>query len=180
MSEIWLHTNRRAIAFALAWPVAALAVGLLLAATFASIAWVRWSGIALAAVSVWIAILFVWQLRQPRIARRGNELLFYLRIGSPLRVPLALVEGFLLGQGPSYLRAGKPDASQVSTVVVRLADRATDFAQRDVTPALGSWCNHYVTIRGTWSEPLSVALVTRLNRRLAEAQSALRREGTRT
>jgi hypothetical protein len=179
MSEIWLHTNRRVIVFALIWPAAGLALGLLLATALASMPWIRWLGVGLAAVSAWFAILFVWQLRQPRIARRGDELLFYLRTGAPLRVPLAVVEGFLLGQGPSYLRADKPAASQVATVVVRLADRATDFAHRDVKPALGSWCNHYVTIRGTWCEPLSVALVTRLNTRLADAHTALQPERTR-
>ncbi len=60
--------------------------------------------------------------------------------------------------------------------MIRLADRATDYAQRDVKPALGSWCNHYVTIRGTWCEPLSLALVTRLNTRLAAAQASLKKE----
>ena len=93
--------------------------------------------------------------------------------GRPIEVPLALVEGFLLGQGPSYLNAHKPAASQVSTIVIRLADRATDFAQRDVKPTLGSWCNHYVTIRGTWCEPLSVALVMKLNGRLADAHATM-------
>jgi hypothetical protein len=178
MSEIWLHTNRRAIAFALLWPAAGLAAGLL-AAAWAPVAWIRWPGILLAAVSAWLAALFLWQLRRPRIARRDDELLFYLRIGAPLRVPVALVEGFLLGQGPSYLRADRPNASQVSTVVVRLAERATEFAQRDVMLALGSWCNHYVTIRGTWCEPLSVSLISRLNHRLADAQTASRRKGIR-
>ena len=173
MSEIWLHTNRRAIAFALLWPAIVLALGVLLAA-LASAGWARWLGFGLAVVAGWFGLLFLWQLRRPRIARRGDELLFYLRTGSPLPVPLALVEGFLLGQGPSYLRTNKPDASQVSTVVVRLADRATEFSQRDVKPALGSWCNHYVTIRGTWCEPLSVPLVNELNHRLAEAQRAAR------
>jgi hypothetical protein len=102
--------------------------------------------------------------------------LFYLRSGPPFRVPLEYVEGFLMGQGASFLRPGEPGASQVSTVVIRLADRATDFAQRDVKPALGSWCNHYVTIRGTWCEPLSLAVVNRLNSQLADAQAALKRQ----
>ena len=175
MSEIWLHTNRRAIAFALLWPAIVLALG---------VSWLLWR--ALVGLAGWA---LVWPLSRAGLgccfcgscgglaSRGGDELLFYLRTGSPLPVPLALVEGFLLGQGPSYLRTNKPDASQASTVVVRLADRATEFSQRDVKPALGSWCNHYVTIRGTWCEPLSVPLVNELNHRLAEAQGAANAEG---
>jgi hypothetical protein len=40
---------------------------------------------------------------------------------------------------------------------------------------MGSWCNHYVTIRGTWCEPLSVELAARLNARLASVQQQLDR-----
>ena len=101
-------------------------------------------------------------------------MLFHLRGGGPIRVPLEFVEGFLLGQGASYLRNDAAQTAQVSTVVIRLADRATEYAQRDVKPALGAWCNHYVTIRGTWCEPLSLALINQLNTRLAEAQAESR------
>ncbi|HEY4307861.1 MAG TPA: hypothetical protein VGN12_00290 [Pirellulales bacterium] len=175
MSEVWLHTNRRAILFALIFPVFGLICGiLLLLLASPTMLWARYLGIAVTTAAVLLTIAFVLQLRQPRIALRGDEVLFYMRSGPPFRVPLPLVEGFLMGQGASYLRKDEPSASQVSTVVIRLADRATDYAQREVKPALGSWCNHYVTIRGTWCEPLSLALVTRLNTRLAEAQANLK------
>ncbi len=177
MPDVWLHSNRRAIAFALAFPVAGLVIGILICVLSLSLAaWVGWLGLAIAVVSAFFAAALVAQLRQPRIASRGGEILFYLRSGPPFRVPLEYVEGFLMGQGASFLRPGEPGASQASTVVIRLADRATEFAQRDVKPALGSWCNHYVTIRGTWCEPLSLTLVNRLNARLAEAQTAIKKQ----
>lgn len=175
MPDVWLHSNRRAVAFALAFPAVGLVVGILICVFAHSLAgWVGWLGLAIAVISAFFAAALALQLRQPRIASRGNEMLFYLRSGPPFRVPLEYVEGFLMGQGASFLRPGEPGASQVSTVVIRLADRATEFAQRDVKPALGSWCNHYVTIRGTWCEPLSLALVNRLNARLAETQAAVK------
>jgi hypothetical protein len=177
MPEVWLHKNRRALTMGLIVPVVGLICGTLLAAPILGQAtWQHGLGLAVVAISILGLLLLFWRLRQPRIGRRGDELLFYLRSGRPIQVPLVMVEGFLLGQGPSYLRAHKPDASQVATVVIRLADRATDFAQRDVKPALGSWCNHYVTIRGTWCEPLSVSLVTKLNTRLADAQAAMQQD----
>jgi hypothetical protein len=176
MTEIWLHTNRRAIAFALVGPALGLIVALLLVLYEViaqwSAAWVLWVAGVLAILSALLAGLITWQFQRPRIAREADELLFYLQSGPPLRVPVAVVEGFLLGQGPSYLHHKRPDESIAATIVVRLAERASDFAQRDTKPALGTWCNHYVTIRGTWCEPLTLALVTRLNSRLAEAQAA--------
>jgi len=176
MREIWLHTNRRAIALAMVLPgLAVLLGGTLLFWPIAAAPWLRWVGAALAGIALIVLLALAAQWRQPRIARRGNELLFHLRSGTPFHVPLEFVEGFLLGQGASYLRAEAQRESQVSTVVIRLADRATDYAQRDVKPALGAWCNHYVTIRGTWCEPISLALVTRLNTRLAEVQAEARK-----
>ncbi len=58
----------------------------------------------------------------------------------------------------------------MSHLAVRLAERASDWAQVDVKPALGKWCGGSITIYGAWCEPLSVALVQRLNDRLAAVQ----------
>ncbi|HEY2827859.1 MAG TPA: hypothetical protein VGJ04_09690, partial [Pirellulales bacterium] len=54
-----------------------------------------------------------------------------------------------------------------------IADKATDYHQRDVKPALGRWDEGYVTIHGAWCEPLTLEVVQRLNVRLAEAQRML-------
>jgi hypothetical protein len=77
------------------------------------------------------------------------------------------VEAFFLGQGPAKL-PGSPNAQQTVNLVARLAQRETDWARREVKPALGNWCDGYITIRGTWCEPLDNELVRRLNRRLKE------------
>jgi len=58
------------------------------------------------------------------------------------------------------------------TVVMRLAESAHQWQYVDVNPKLGSWCDGYVTLRGTWCEPLSLEVVIRLNRRLADAHRA--------
>ncbi|HEX4131608.1 MAG TPA: hypothetical protein VHZ24_16335 [Pirellulales bacterium] len=85
-------------------------------------------------------------------------------------VPIEVVEGFLLGQGPSYLPGKEASRSETRTLVVRLAERATEWEHVAMPPRLGSWCGHYITIRGTWCEPLSVDLVNRLNMKLHEAK----------
>jgi hypothetical protein len=62
----------------------------------------------------------------------------------------------------------------MSQLRIRLAERATEWAQRDVKPALGAWCGGYITIHGTWCEPLDIDLVNQLNKRLAAAHQAQR------
>ncbi|HEX3871331.1 MAG TPA: hypothetical protein VHV77_12890, partial [Pirellulales bacterium] len=37
---------------------------------------------------------------------------------------------------------------------------------------LGTWCHHYITLRGTCCEKLTLDLVNRLNARLYEVQQA--------
>jgi len=174
MPEIWLRTNRRVFYISMIAPAVGLAVGAMLAGfgNARGVDWVRWSGTGVIAVSAALLLLLGWQVIRPRIARKGNWVLFYLRPGAPIRVPLEFVEGFLLGQGPSYIQNHQPDATVASTIVIRLADRAVDYAQREVHSALASWCNHYVTIRGAWCEPLSLQVVNRLNATLAKAQEA--------
>jgi hypothetical protein len=57
-------------------------------------------------------------------------------------------------------------------LVIRIAESAADWQHVEVKPQLGSWCGGYVTVRGTWCEPLSISLVNRLNQRLAEVTAA--------
>jgi hypothetical protein len=65
--------------------------------------------------------------------------------------------------------------TEVRTLVIRLADRATDWSNREIPPMVGRWCGGYITLNGAWCEPLSVELVNRLNGRLAEVQRQLPR-----
>ena len=54
----------------------------------------------------------------------------------------------------------------------RIAERAGDHADRPTLPAWGSWSEGSVTFDGRWCAPLSVDLVRRLNKALAEAKRA--------
>jgi hypothetical protein len=171
MRETWLRVNTRALALAMALPAALALVGLLALVTpwpdrlTAAAMIVGWALIGMAGILV---ALLVWQMGQARLAYDHGHLLLNLRAGGPIRVPIEVVEGFLLGQGPSYLPGKEAHKLETSTLVIRLAERASEWEQVAVKPALASWCHHYVTIRGTWCQPLSVDLVNRLNARLAE------------
>jgi hypothetical protein len=167
MAEIWLHTNRRALAFGLILPGLFLSVGIALV-TLADLVGLRAVGAVMALVGLLGVAIVVRQFWQPRLAYDQRHLLVFLQAGPPHRVPIEVVEGFLLGQGPTMLPGRRYHAAEAATVVIRLADAATDWADRETKPALGRWCGGYITLRGTWCEPLSVDLVQRLNRRLSE------------
>jgi hypothetical protein len=180
MSEVWLRPNRRILAFAASMPALALLIGMALLAVPLGDAlrlWLRVLGGLVAAVSTTGLLFLFWQARQARLACDGNRLLVNLGSARPIAVPLEVVEGFLLGQGPAYL-PGKEQA-EVANLVVRLAERAAEWERVEVNRQFGSWCGHYITIRGTWCEPLSVSLVNRLNVRLAEVKHALHSEAAR-
>ena len=175
MTEIWLRPNIRALCFAAVLPVGMLVIGLLLAFDVFSLEqgmWLTALGYAIAAVAIYLLGLIAWQARQPRLARRDDALLVYLRQGSPIAVPLEIVECFLLGHAPTLIGGRRHARMETSAVIIRLAESAVDWAQRDVKPALGNWCGGMITVRGTWCEPLSVDLVMKLNARLAEARQA--------
>ena len=174
MTETWLQPNRRALWFGCVPPLllGALSLWLALASWSDRLVWLRWVGIGLMAVAAVVILLLVGQLRRPRVAFRDGHVLFYLRSGQPLAVPAGIVEAFFVGQGPAHLPAKIPHHEASLNLVARLSRRAPQWAERDVKPALGHWSDGYVTIRGTWCEPLNVEVVRRLNRRLKEVQEA--------
>jgi len=171
MAETWLRPNTRALWLGAAMPVAGAALGAALAAGLWQSAWAHRAGWLLLALSLLVLTALAWQGSRPRLARQGKHLLVYLRAGRPIRLPLNVVEGFLLGQAPSMLPGKRYDRMEAAALVIKLSDRAAEWARFDVKPALGAWCNHYITIRGTWCEPLSVDLVNRLNARLANTRA---------
>jgi hypothetical protein len=176
MPEVWLRTNRRALALAM------ILVGLLLAVTLGAIplgvmpggipagsqAMFAASMLTISAVPAWLMIQLVRAMRQPRLAYADGELLVYLEPQTPTRVPIDIVECFFLGQGPSELPKLKGCEPETQNVIVRLAESAVDWKHRDVRPAIGHWCEGYITLRGSWCEPITPALMKRLNHRLAE------------
>jgi len=176
MPEVWLRTNRRALALAmilvgtlLAVTLGAIPLGVLLGgipaasqATFAA------SMFAISAVPAWLLLQLARAMWQPRLAYDSGELLVFFEPNTPTRVPIDIVECFFLGQGASELPKLKGREPETQNVIVRLAESAVDWKHRDVRPAIGHWCEGYITLRGSWCEPITPALMKRLNHRLAE------------
>ncbi|MBA3484057.1 MAG: hypothetical protein H0T51_19810 [Pirellulales bacterium] len=167
MTEVWLHANRRVLLMALvpALGLALVGAALLGAAEGGVVRGVAWAMVGVGAV---LAIGLMGQLGRPRIAFRNGNVLFHLRSGAPVAVPVEAVEAFFLGQGPANLPnvGGKP--AETVNLVARISQKAPQWAKVEVKPALGNWCEGYVTIRGTWCEPLDREVIRRLNRRLRE------------
>jgi len=167
MFEVWLRSNRRVLLLAL------VPAGLLLVAGGLMLAWldgwaVRSFAWALCAAGLVAMVGLLRQLRQPRVAYRAGEVLFFLKAGGPICVPVNVVEAFFLGQGPAHLPGADQQKTKATNLVARLSQREPQWAQVEVKEALGKWCEGYVTMRGTWCEPLNGEVIRRLNRRLGE------------
>jgi hypothetical protein len=108
----------------------------------------------------------------PRIAYRPGEVLFYLKSRGSIAVPLDVVEAFFQGEGPAHLPGSPSPQTKTVNLVARLAQRETAWQSREVKAALGAWQEGYITIRGTWCEPITGEVIRRLNRRLREVKEA--------
>ena len=111
----------------------------------------------------------LFQLRRPRVAFENGHVLFYLRSGKPIGVPVEIVESFFAGQGPAHLPVVSNQPRTVN-LVARLSHAIPEWAEQTVKLALGTWTEGYVTIRGSWCEPLDSETIRRLNRRLKEVK----------
>jgi hypothetical protein len=180
---VWLRPNRRALLIAALPMVLAVVAGAWLGQAFGAagiptavggVVWI-WLGRVVAVLAAIALAFLIWQAFRPRLACLDGNLLVYLRPGPPIRVPLDVVECFLLGQGAT-LDNRLPSRTVVLTI--RLAEKRTEWAHVEVHRLLGAWCGGQITIRGTWSEPLSLAVVNQLNERLAAAQQELAQRET--
>src|SRR4051812_32461845 len=106
MAEVWLKTNRRALALGMVLP------GIVLGAAVVALAWTFSSGqhwlvqlplVIVAAIPSWMIGELLYALVRPRIGYEAGELLIFLEPTRPTRVPIDIVEVFFLGQGPSEL-----------------------------------------------------------------------------
>lgn len=181
MPEVWIQPNRRALSTGLVVPLGLLTTGVLLLNFVPREGWwwfligTAWVSIALAAIVGGVLVIL---LKIPRVAYDSAALLVYLGSWQPFRVPIEHVECFFLGNGSSDIRVGKAAAPQTSTIVVRIAESASEYQQRDAKAALGQWCGGYIVLRGTWCEPITAELLTALNKRLTKAHSD-RKKGDR-
>lgn len=169
--EVWLRPNRRVLALGILTACLALAgaVALVGISRHPAVTALGW---AMGVVSLTLIALAIRAILRPRLAYHDACLLVYLGSARPHRVPIELVECFFLGQGPSLLPAatlvGKQDSPESSTIVVRLAESAAEWKHLEVRPSLGMWCDGYITIRGTWCEPINAERMKQLNQRLVE------------
>jgi hypothetical protein len=174
MPETWILPNRRALALGVLLPAALLAaaLGCFVVGQMQG-SWL-WRGTAIAVAVVGLLFLgILWRLlRQPRVAYQNGEVLVHGGLAEPLRVPVEVVECFFLGQAGGMIPDAQGREAEVRTVIIRLAESATDWHHRDLKAAFAHWCEGYITIRGTWCEPITPELMKRLNSRLA----ALHRE----
>ena len=170
MSDCWLRSNQRVMQIAMLLPALVLLGGVLLALGWlngeTSIILRRIGGIA-AIFALLALVILLYVSRLPRLAYDDGHLLVYLQSTQPIRVPIQIVECFFLGQAESDLHG--PEV-QTNTVVVRLAEADTDWHNVKVKPALGRWRDGYITVFGTWCEPLNVERVDQMNHLLATAR----------
>lgn len=115
------------------------------------------------------AAAFLWAASRPRLTCRGDVLEVRLAPLAVQRVPLELVECVFPGSQPL---GGDDETSdrRVSTLVLRLAERAVEWRSRPVLSAWGSWEEGNVVFDGRWCEPLSQAVAREISTRLLEAR----------
>jgi len=128
----------------------------------------RFFGIFLLVMALFLLIGLARQIFRSRIAYRDGNVLFFLKTGGPIAVPVQVVEAFFQGEGPAHLPGESQHQAKSVNLIARLSQRESDWQEREVKPALGNWSEGYITIRGTWCEPIHGDVIRRLNRRLAE------------
>jgi hypothetical protein len=172
--EVWLRGNLRPVA-------AGAALACLVGAVLIALAWwsggaVRagWAALATAVVILPAGAAFARAAARPRLRRCGACLEVRLSPLALQRVPLEVVECVFPGSRPLPPGAGgdaSPDR-RVTTLIIRLAERATDWRARPTFVPWGTWEDGHIVIDGRWSEPLSLERTRALAARLLEARQA--------
>lgn len=176
IDEVWLRGNQRPVA---AFTACALVIA---GAAVATAAWqgglvaALWTGCALAAVLVPWLVLFAVVAARPRLRRRDDMLEVRLSPFAAHGVPLEVVECVFPGSRPLPPRSGAIDEPlavadrRVTTVIIRLAERAAEWRARPSFAPWGSWEDGHIVIDGRWSEPLSPERIRALAARLIAAR----------
>ena len=180
MRDVWLKPNQRALTASIVMPLAIIVVAaLMLTNVLGDVHWVI-QGVTggLALVSVFAVVVLVKWFCHPRLAYEDGVLLVNLNAGPALKVPIDFVEVFFAGQSDSHMPKTVQQTDSVTpesrTIVVRLAERATQYHSRTVMPRLGSWEHGYIVVRGTWCGPINREVIKRLNKQLVAAHRVVR------
>lgn len=176
--EIWLRGNPRPGLAVLAAAAAATAVAGIAMAVVNPPGWVVGLGAAAAVAGLAIAGGIAWSASRPRLTRRGDVLEVRLAPLGVHRVPLDLVECVFPG---SASLGGVGEAAgdrRVGTLVLRLAERATDWRMRPVPWGWGEWDDGCIVLDGRWCEPLTQATARDVAARLLEARRDVASGGT--
>jgi hypothetical protein len=173
--KVWLRGNVRpvaGIAAVTAVICAALVVAVVAVDVPPTLRWIVATACVVAAAAV--AAIAVAAGR-PRLSHRGDVLRVRLMPTAVREVPLEAVECFFLGSS-GLEEAGQPPPDAVSrrvtTLVMRLAERAVDWGERPSFAPWGKWEDGAVVFDGRWCEPLSVDVARRLSGWLVEAKRA--------
>lgn len=173
--EVWLRGNTRPVALVAA---GGLGLGLLavgLAWWAAGIGWARAVGVVAAILIAAPVLVLTVVASRPRLRRLRDVLEVRLSPVGVQRVPLEVVECVFPGSRPLPPRlgaaAGEPADRRVTTVIIRLAERATGWRDRPTYAPWGSWEDGHIVIDGRWSEPLSPERTRLLATRLIEARN---------
>lgn len=169
--EVWLRGNVRPVAglAAIVLVAAAAAAAGLAAAGLRGAVW----AVALAAAGTLAAAALVARAAAaPRLARVGDRLEVRLAPGRTERVPMEVVECVFRGSEPLPEGRGAEAAARfrVGTLVVRFAERATEWKSRPAFRPWGTWDDGHVVIDGRWCEPLSREKVQAIAAALLEAK----------
>src|SRR5688572_28575047 len=100
--EIWLRKNQRLFAAFAILPIALIVVAATMLITIPAPTGYWAAGVTAGIAAVTLVVLAV-RSRLPRMAFDKGHLEVFLSGGTPIRVPIQIVECFFLGQGPSLL-----------------------------------------------------------------------------
>ena len=180
--DIWIRGNRRAFGAVLIPSLLCFAAATFLLTPAVSEIHIAWRIVAaiVAGFSLVVIISLLYWLFRPLLAYQYGNLLVYLNPPHVIKVPIDLVEVFFAGQSDSFMPTPishrTDELSESRNIVIRLAERATDYHERKVKPIFGSWQEGYIVVRGTWTEPIDKETLRFLNKSLVAAHRQQKEE----
>ena len=180
--DIWIRGNRRAFGAVLIPSLLCFAAATFLPTPAVSEIHIAWRIVAaiVAGFSLVVIISLLYWIFRPLLAYQNGNLLVYLNPPHVIKVPIDLVEVFFAGQSDSFMPTPishrTDELSESRNIVIRLAERATDYHERKVKPIFGSWQEGYIVVRGTWTEPIDKETLRFLNKSLVAAHRQQKEE----